>query len=226
MTTTAQDALKIFEDGWIIINYSGMTSEQKLTHIQNHYNLKINAAKEIEANRIESENENTNANIQRTQSITESLQSIGYIVNNSIEDWTKLYNNPKRFGNNWQSQAIYQHSISPDVNYFINTASNILTEPYMINNPYLIGETFTYNGQLYEVIQSHTSQLGWTPDITLALYKKAVVVGVIADWIQPTGGHDAYNIGDKVKFNGSTYESLINANVWSPTVYAAGWKLI
>lgn len=37
---------------------------------------------------------------------------------------------------------------------------------------------------------------------------------------------DAYNIGDRVSFEGSNYESLIDANTWSPTSYPAGWQLI
>jgi len=46
-------------------------------------------------------------------------------------------------------------------------------------------------------------------------------------WKQPAGGHDAYKKGDKVHFKLITdpvYESLIDANVWSPTTYPAGWK--
>ena len=45
-------------------------------------------------------------------------------------------------------------------------------------------------------------------------------------FVQPTGAHDAYKIGDRVSFNGSNYESKINGNVWSPTAYPAGWQLI
>lgn len=48
-------------------------------------------------------------------------------------------------------------------------------------------------------------------------------------WVQPTGAHDAYNIGDRVHFptiNDAVYESKINANVWSPIVYPQGWLLI
>ena len=48
----------------------------------------------------------------------------------------------------------------------------------------------------------------------------------IPDWVQPTGAHDAYNKGDKVRFEGSIYESLIDGNVWSPSVYPAGWALV
>ena len=43
---------------------------------------------------------------------------------------------------------------------------------------------------------------------------------------EPTGAHDAYKKGDRVLFNGSVYESLIDGNAYSPTAYPAGWKLI
>lgn len=47
-----------------------------------------------------------------------------------------------------------------------------------------------------------------------------------ADWVQPTGAHDAYNLGDRVTFEGQVYESAIDANTWSPAAYPAGWLLI
>ena len=52
---------------------------------------------------------------------------------------------------------------------------------------------------------------------------------VIPVWVQPTGAHDAYQIGDKVHYPGENdpvYESLINGNVWSPDAYPAGWKTV
>lgn len=49
---------------------------------------------------------------------------------------------------------------------------------------------------------------------------------VIQPYVQPTGAHDAYKKGDKVSYKGSNYESLIDANVWAPDVYPAGWKKI
>lgn len=39
-----------------------------------------------------------------------------------------------------------------------------------------------------------------------------------------TGAHDAYKRGDKVTFEGKHYISLIDANVYSPTAYPAGWQ--
>ena len=41
---------------------------------------------------------------------------------------------------------------------------------------------------------------------------------------QPSGAHDAYKQGDRVTYNGAVYESTINANVWAPDTYPAGWK--
>lgn len=46
----------------------------------------------------------------------------------------------------------------------------------------------------------------------------------VPDWVQPTGAHDAYQKGDKVRYNGDVYESLIDGNVWSPDAYPAGWQ--
>ena len=51
-------------------------------------------------------------------------------------------------------------------------------------------------------------------------------VETIPDFVQPTGAHDAYKKGDKVKFEGKVYESLIDANTYSPSAYPAGWKEI
>ncbi|MCQ2386196.1 MAG: hypothetical protein MJ078_05940 [Clostridia bacterium] len=43
-------------------------------------------------------------------------------------------------------------------------------------------------------------------------------------FIQPTGAHDAYPLGAKVKFNNRHYISLLDANVWSPEEYPQGWE--
>ena len=91
---------------------------------------------------------------------------------------------------------------------------------------YVLGDELQYKGMLYRVIQAHTSQLDWTPDIVPALFTKIVPPDVIPQWIQPTGAQDAYALGAKILFNGKTYESLITANTYSPTAYPAGWKLI
>ena len=84
-----------------------------------------------------------------------------------------------------------------------------------------------YNGKLYKVLQAHTSQESWTPDTTVSLFVEVADPSIeYPDFKQPTGAHDAYNIGDKVTFKGKKYISIINANVWSPEAYPAGWDLV
>ena len=94
---------------------------------------------------------------------------------------------------------------------------------WVVGHAYAVDERLQYNGVLYRVIQAHTSQADWTPDITPALF----VVVSLDEWpefVQPTGAHDAYNKGDKVTFEGKHYISLIDGNVYSPTAYPAGWQ--
>ena len=91
------------------------------------------------------------------------------------------------------------------------------------SHAYAVDERLQYKNVLYRVVQAHTSQADWTPDITPALF----VVVSLDEWpefVQPTGAHDAYKKGDKVTFEGKHYTSLIDANVYSPTAYPAGWQ--
>lgn len=74
-----------------------------------------------------------------------------------------------------------------------------------------------YDGKLYQVNQSHTSQADWTPDTTEALYSEIAPEEVVALWKQPTGAHDAYAKGDKVQWpEGTVWESTIEANTTEP----------
>ena len=104
-------------------------------------------------------------------------------------------------------------------------------DSWQINKYYTVGEFVTYgensigDPQLYKVVQAHTSQVDWTPDVASSLF---VAIGLDDDgypvWSQPTGSHDAYNTGDIVDYNGTLYRSLIDGNVYSPDAYPAGWE--
>lgn len=92
---------------------------------------------------------------------------------------------------------------------------------------YSVGERVQYDGKLYKVVQSHTSQADWTPPLVPALFAEVAKPGEIPVWKQPTGAQDAYNKGDKVHYptaDDHVYESLIDSNVWAPDAYPAGWR--
>ena len=94
---------------------------------------------------------------------------------------------------------------------------------WVVGKAYAVNDRTQYNGTLYKCIQAHTSQSDWMPSATPALWK-TVSVDEYPEWVQPTGAHDAYNIGDKVTYNGQHYVCTSNANVYAPDVY--GWELI
>ena len=44
------------------------------------------------------------------------------------------------------------------------------------------------------------------------------------EYVQPTGAHDAYHIGDKITYNGKHYECIFDNCVWTPDVYPTAWE--
>ncbi len=82
---------------------------------------------------------------------------------------------------------------------------------------YSVGYRVRYNGELYKVLQEHTSQETWNPVDTPSLFAKVLIPDptVIPEWEQP-GSTNGYMTGDKVTHNGKTWESQVDNNVWEP----------
>lgn len=88
---------------------------------------------------------------------------------------------------------------------------------------YSTGMIVYYKDELYKVIQAHTSQADWAPDVAVSLFVK-ISIEEFPEWTQPAGAHDAYALGDKVTYNNKHWESVVDANIWQPGVY--GWQEI
>lgn len=130
--------------------------------------------------------------------MVEQLNKIGKLVANQVTDDVVALD-LQEFYDEWQSNAIY-----------------------------VSGQYVKYDKVLYKVIISHTSQDDWVPDVSPSLFTKVLIDPTgetISDWVQPDATN-AYMTGDKVKFEGDIYESLIDNNVWSPASYPAGWQKI
>lgn len=98
---------------------------------------------------------------------------------------------------------------------------NILAFPkWEVGKNYVVDERIRYEDVLYEVLQSHTSQADWTPDIAVSLYVE-VSIEEYPEWKQPQGAHDAYNKGDRCSHLNKRWISAIDSNVYEPSVY--GW---
>lgn len=77
------------------------------------------------------------------------------------------------------------------------------------------------DGRLWKVLQPHTVQDDWRPDVAVSLYVE-VSIEEWPEWRQPVGAHDAYNAGDRVSHNDRHWESTTDGNIWEPGVF--GWK--
>lgn len=124
-----------------------------------------------------------------------------------------------------RNEALAYRQSLRDLTDNVATASD-----YQTDHLYASGDTFIYNGGAYVVITGHTSQLDWVPSDLPAIYRylgEAELLrepDVVPVWIQPTGAHDAYQIGDRVMHNDVMYESNSADNVWEPGVF--GWVVV
>ena len=96
---------------------------------------------------------------------------------------------------------------------------------WKVDTVYATGDRVLYEDTLYKVLQGHTSQEAWTPIDAPSLFAKILIPdeNVIPEWEQPDSTN-AYMTGDKVTYNGKTYVSTVDNNVWSPDAY--GWNEI
>lgn len=93
----------------------------------------------------------------------------------------------------------------------------------LANEPVVVGTRRTYDGVLYECIQSHTTQIDWTPPNTPTLWEASIPPPPDAVWAYPV----AYKVGDRVTYNGSLYECLqahTSQAGWTPAAVPALWR--
>lgn len=95
-------------------------------------------------------------------------------------------------------------------------------QPSGVHDAYRKDATVTHGGKTWVATSDWNV---WEPGVSG--WREIVPDGAgPAAWVQPTGAHDAYEKGDRVRFEGAIYESVIDANVWSPTAHSAGWRRI
>lgn len=95
------------------------------------------------------------------------------------------------------------------------------TQPTGAHDAYPAGWTVVHGGKTWEsLIDNNVHEPG------VSGWREEVPPGQVPEWVQPSGAHDAYKVGDRVRFQGSVYESVIDANTWSPADYPAGWRQV
>ena len=138
------------------------------------------------------------AKVKEIEAKEESLNKIGKIVANQVTDDVVALS-IKEFYDEWREGVAYK-----------------------------INQYVMYKEILYKVLIEHNSQASWTPDVTASLYAKVLADPTgetINEWVQPDSTN-GYMKGDKVKYEGVVYVSLIDNNIWSPVAYPAGWQIV
>ena len=79
----------------------------------------------------------------------------------------------------------------------------------------------TYQGVVYRCMQAHTTQVGWEPPGTPALWTVARADG--DPWVQPTMAEDSYQTGDIVWHVEALWSSQIDANTTEPGTDERWW---
>ena len=153
----------------------------------------------------------------------EDLPSSGWIQKGKVYD----YNGTKVIARQGHNRTIYEPSATPAL-FSIHRANSDELE-WTANEMVEVGWKRVYSDTTYVCLQSHTTQSDWTPPNTPALWQKEAgepEPSGCADFVQPTGAHDVYMMGECVTYQGNCYESVIDNNSWSPTTYPAGWSQI
>lgn len=102
----------------------------------------------------------------------------------------------------------------------------VLFPVWQSGKEYNVDDRVKYNNKLYKVLQAHTSQDDWTPDVAVSLFACLLTDeenGTIQEWTQPDSTN-GYATGDIVSYNGKYYKSTADNNVYEPGTTGAPWK--
>lgn len=103
--------------------------------------------------------------------------------------------------------------------------------PYNGNMELVENMYYTQDGVLYRCTRSTGSAVYNALSELVGIYVEVVTSepeeqtgDEVAEWVQPTGAQDAYNVGDRVSHNGMVWECTSPSNVYEPGVY--GWVVV
>lgn len=103
-----------------------------------------------------------------------------------------------------------------------------LFEAWTTGKAYNVGDRREFDGKLWKCLQAHTSQADWTPSAVPALWVEVATPGEYREIKTNMLSTEAFALGEigwwQTKDN--LYKSLINANVYTPESYPAGWEAV
>lgn len=97
----------------------------------------------------------------------------------------------------------------------------------VVTSMYLPEDVVSHNDRVWESIYQGLNP--WEPGSDPAVWvdiTDKTLPSEVKEFVSPTNESQAYNVGDKVTFNGSMYESTVDGNVVSPAEDPIGWRLV
>lgn len=89
-------------------------------------------------------------------------------------------------------------------------------------------EVVVYNGLPYRCVQEHdsTGNPSWNPEQTLSLWAgcHATDAAHALEWAEPAGAHDAYMLGEYIRWDGAVYRCVTDGTVHDPDELPASWE--
>ena len=87
-----------------------------------------------------------------------------------------------------------------------------------------VGEVYRWDGTLVEVVQAHTTQADWTPDVVPALFKVHRTPDM-TEWVAGI----SVSVGEEFTYNGTLYRVLQAHTTqagWEPPNVPALWAVV
>jgi len=159
--------------------------------------------------------EDINNYIETNYSIPSPIASINFVYQTFLGDFHNISEQEIIEAKNVIEKAI-KNLDDEDLYKLFN-----LLEKWQIGKEYSTGKIITYEDYIYKVITSHISSEN--PDESIYYRKINRPLNFVLEW-NPNKGF--YNKEDKVKVGSNLYKSLLDNNIWSPTIFPDAWELI
>lgn len=179
-------------------------------------------------------------------SFAQEETSSNFFAGDSVEEAMSYFNLYKKGGRLFKKEeneaALETIGVdateATELREILDTIATAMTDEEAIEKPiyfpfwvegktYAVGARVRYGGKLYKVLQAHTSQADWLPDVAHSLYACLLTdeeTGEVLDWTQPDSTN-GYKTGDIVKHNEKFWKSLVDNNVWEPGATGVSqWK--
>lgn len=117
----------------------------------------------------------------------------------------------------WEAEAVASDPTTSTDAVIDNAELGPWVQPTGAHDAHPLDRVVLHNGSVW---RSLVAANVWEPGVSGWRNISEPTIGYPV-WVQPTGAHDAYQVGERVTHAGQDWESTAASNIWEPGVY--GW---